>query len=198
MLSRCAALGLIAGGFALTGDLGWVTARGMRVINSRTIPVAETPAETVTAAATAPVTPGPALIPPRHPGVAAELSSQAPPPPRSGSDEVRIAALRAGDRILVWLQAARGDLPGMCLALDVIDPASGEALLAEVASLSPDGSLRAAGPPRRVVVGAGGTGPGAPAIRRGTPLFLRPEGLARAPAETPGTVAALVVVAGGG
>lgn len=197
MLSRCAALGLIAGGFALTGDLGWVTARGLKVINSRTIPVAETPAETVTAGATAPVTPGQAAIPPRHPLVAAGFS-QAPAPPRSGSDEVRIAALRAGDRILVWLQAARADLPGMCLALDVIDPGSGEVLLAEVASLSPDGSLLAAGPPRRVVVGAGGTGPATSAIRRGTPLFLRPEGLARAPAETPGTVAALVVVAGGG
>jgi len=45
-LSKCAAVGIVAGGFALTGDLGRLAARGQRLIDARTVP-SESSAEPV-------------------------------------------------------------------------------------------------------------------------------------------------------
>jgi hypothetical protein len=207
MFSRCAVLGIIAGGFALTGDLSWFAAHGMRVINSRTVPTAEGPAPAVAppsapaaAAARAASAPEPPIPAPGSPVAPATDGAVAlgPRPPTNGIDEAPLSALRAGDRIIVWLRGG-GSQPGPCLALDVIDPASGEAIIAEVASLAANGAARTAGPPRRVVLG-GSAGAARPSIiRRGAPLVVRPAGLAPAAGdESPGVVAALLVVPHGG
>jgi hypothetical protein len=120
-----------------------------------------------------------------------------PRAPTHGIAEVRIASLQAGDRIIVWIRDGTGQ-PGPCLALDVIDPGAGEAIVAEVATLAANGSARIAGPPRRVTVGAPTGGALATTIRCGSALTVRPAGLAPgAGTESPGTVAAIIVVSRG-
>ncbi|NBW87241.1 MAG: hypothetical protein EBR23_10555, partial [Planctomycetia bacterium] len=105
-----------------------------------------------------------------------------------------LSTLRAGDRIIVWLRDGGGQ-PGPCLALDVIDPASGEAIIVEVATLAASGAVRTAGPPRRVVLGAATGAARVSVLRRGAPFVVRPAGLAPASGdESAGIVAALLVV----
>ena len=43
-LAKCAALGIVAGGFTLTGDVGRLAERGQRLLDARTVP-SQTPAE---------------------------------------------------------------------------------------------------------------------------------------------------------
>ena len=86
------------------------------------------------------------------------------------------ATLRPGDRVIVWLAAAGH----RCLVLDVVDPATGEALAYEVAAVAEDGRpLTAVAPPSRVVVGrpAGCTTPG---IVKGGMMHIAPAGIATA------------------
>ncbi len=41
-LARCTMLGLLVGGFALTGDAGWILAKGRSLLNATTVsPVAD-------------------------------------------------------------------------------------------------------------------------------------------------------------
>jgi hypothetical protein len=56
-LAKCAAVGIVAGGFAATGDLGRLAERGQQLLEARTVPhepTAESPAEPNLAAAAAP------------------------------------------------------------------------------------------------------------------------------------------------
>ena len=39
-LARCTMLGLLVGGFALTGDAGWIVAKGQSLLNATTVPSA--------------------------------------------------------------------------------------------------------------------------------------------------------------
>jgi len=138
-LARCTTLGLLAGGFMLTGDAGWLMARGTSLLNSTTIPVA-----TETQPAIAPVEPSAALSPPPsaappvanptpapatapplpaveavfHPTLAAPAAS---PPADGGLNVIDLRLLRAGDRLLVWVA-------GMPTTFDIVDPSSGEAI----------------------------------------------------------------------
>jgi len=165
LLAKLTALGLIGGGFAATGDLGWIAERGMRVIDAADVagpadPAAPMPPADVAhkvAAASPPIAPSEAARP-TVPAPAAPVAP-APPlpaaravmkPPAGGPTEVSWSGIAAGDRIVVWL--ATGGT--RCLVLDIVDPAAGEALAYEAAAVSPEGRpLTAAGPPRRVVVG---------------------------------------------
>jgi hypothetical protein len=192
LLPKAAVLAIIAGGFALTGDLGWIADRGLRVLDAADIalpaardeePVAA-PAQAAvssgrepqTLPAASPVEPGgapPPAAPPR--AATARAAAHAPlTPPAAGCVEVRWSSLAAGDRVTVWLAGAGP----RCLVLDVVDPASGEALAYEAAALTTDGRpAAAAAPPRRVVVGH----PGGPAaITKGGMLHLAPGGIAAA------------------
>ena len=82
VFARCTALGLFAGGFALTGDLGWMAERGMRVVNSRSIP-AEEPAGAPPAAEPSAAAPESAVAaPPAPPQLPAGLGQNSL---RSGS-----------------------------------------------------------------------------------------------------------------
>ncbi|MFM9057600.1 MAG: hypothetical protein ACKOSQ_00465 [Planctomycetaceae bacterium] len=121
------AIGILAGGFAITGDLGRLAARGMRVIGATDVPtVAPTPPRL--AAAPAPSGVGP--LPP--PPVVAQ-----PPRPAGGAERVELASARPGQRILVWIGSAEQPL-----AVDVVDPTAAAVILA-------------GGGPRRVAVVGG-------------------------------------------
>lgn len=125
-LVSCLALGIIAGGFALTGDLGWIAGRGLRVIQAANVPDDE---------ASAPVTAS--SLP-----SSAELAPHVPMPvnsPRSarGPERIELASTRPGQRILVWLDDAAAPLP-----IDVVDPGSAGVILHH-------------GPPRRATISAG-------------------------------------------
>lgn len=146
-LARCAAIGLVGGGFAATGDLGWLAARAMRLINARTVP-SEQPATPAgqAAAATAPDQNRAASTPP----VAAPLHRPTPIPPSEqtppvgGPATVDLAGLRAGDRLTCWAGAAAAGQPA-CLAFDIVDPATGEALVFAAGMAARRVAIRTAG-----------------------------------------------------
>ncbi|MFM7109347.1 MAG: hypothetical protein ACKOZU_12255 [Planctomycetaceae bacterium] len=109
-LGTCAAVAVLAGGFALTGDLGWLLGRGMRVMQAADIPAGPAPAPVAVAPVAAPAVP--------RTGVAV------PAPRVVGPDRLDLAATRPGQRILVWLDGAADPL-----AVDVVDPATAAVIL---------------------------------------------------------------------
>lgn len=159
------ALGIILGGFALTGDLGRLAARGMRVIQSTDVPDDEAP---IPVAASADPEPAPSGLP-------AAAAATRPP---QGLDAVDMSMLAAGSRIRVWLGQSTPPTAGAsrCIALDVVDPTTREALVAEMPPPSAPGLPAVApAPPRRALVA--GSGP-AGTITRGGALTLRSRGIA--------------------
>lgn len=193
-LPKAAVLAVVAAGFCFTGDLGWLASKGLRVLNA-----ADVAAPSLAQAEAGALPPMPAPVPPPGPPAApaprvlapaapaaptapagqqaaAHLPVVATQPPTGGLDQIAWPALRAGDRVVVWLSAAGH----RCLVLDVVDPATGEALAYEVATVADDGRpLTALAPPTRVVVGppAGGSAPG---IVKGGMLHIAPAGIAAA------------------
>lgn len=166
LFGKFLALCLVGGGFAATGDLGWLAARGMRLLNATGVPEHDDEAPVpVPAFPSTPVTPG---IPP--------IDRAPQPPAASAAERIEVAALRPGDRVHVRL-ADPATPAGRWLVLDMIDPASGAALLQDEA-------------PRRVRILGDGT------LSRGGQLELVPLGFARtgriAP-EARGTITALAV-----
>ncbi|MFM7412663.1 MAG: hypothetical protein ACKO6E_05590 [Planctomycetota bacterium] len=157
ILSRLVAVGIIAGGFALTGDLGRLASRGLAVLNARDVPAPPDarPAPGPGTQPAAPATPGPDRPPvtPQN----AEFR-----PPQDGAERVDLASLAPGDRVVIWLAASRssGGRLHRCLVFDMIDPSASEALAYEAVSLAADGSPKAtSAPPRRVRIrGAGADG----------------------------------------
>lgn len=105
ILARCAALGIVAGGFALTGDLGRLADRGLKVLNASDVPAATSPDAVATldaAASAAPVMPvaaqapaaaAPAMPPPRAiaDAPAARPSATAAAPPTTASEPAPVA-----------------------------------------------------------------------------------------------------------
>jgi hypothetical protein len=180
LLAKLAALGVIGGGFAATGDLGWIAQRGMRVLDTVDVapPTAEEPpaladaiGHDLTPPSGSPIAP-PAPVAPSVPGVAPPARAVVMKPPAGGPQRLGWANLAAGGRVVVWL-AGGGS---RCLVLDVVDPATGEALAYEAAAVSPEGRpLTTAGPPRRVVVGRGGD---ENELAVGGMLHLTPAGIA--------------------
>lgn len=210
LFAKLAALGILLGGFALTGDLGRLAERGSRVIGAADVASApamafgDAPPAVPELAPPAPPqapaerTPAPPEIQADHPvaPIGGPSTAAAPTPaadsaggvsvagftpPAGGPESVSVADLRPGDRVVVWL--GLGSARHRCLVLDVVDPAAGAALVYEAAAVNPLGQpLTAAGPPRRVVVS--GPRPAAEsrpgAIVRGQPLHLVEAGLAAA------------------
>ena len=167
-LVKCAALGIVAGGFTLTGDVGRLADRGRRLLDARTVP-SETPADQATdadeatiqanAAPQATPAPAPARTPPSVPLLLDAPIGRAvavPPPPAKGPDSIDLRQVPAGSRVLVWVRR-----PGSTgrsrstdlIALDLIDPNTGEALEHRHAAMthgSEGTTVHAA--PRRVVI----------------------------------------------
>ena len=219
ILSRLAAVGLVAGGFALTGDLGRLADTGLRVLNARDIPTPRVepvlPAEPATPALTAlpeadaptPVTATPAVEPPAA-GPPAPVPAPGPVvrsgdlrPPAGGPEDVAIDSLDAGSRVVIWLAVRRGGAQSAyrCLVLDVVDPAESEALLYEAVSFTADGRpAAAASAPRRIRLVGGPTVAGT--IRRGQFTAYQPLGTAavadraHAAPESVGPIVAIDVV----
>jgi len=179
----CLAIGLLGGGFALTGDLGWLAARGLRVIQATDVPDDDAPIPVTSSAAPATSSPAPATC------------SAAALPPRTGPDAVAVASLAPGSRIRVWIRQPGHHANGACTCvdLDIVDPAAAEALAADVMPPSAPGQPPLApAPPRRVHVRGSGTGG---AIPVGGQLELEPRGIAAgAVRESLGPVVALDVI----
>ena len=148
ILSRFVAIGIIAGGFALTGDLGKLAKRGLDVVNSRDVPTATpeesgmSPAATAladaatrdverivaTAEAVANGSPAHTPAPPGSPQGKAVIARDADfRPPQHGIDTIELSSLTAGNRVVVWLAMPRrsGGRAYRCLVFDVVDPSSG-------------------------------------------------------------------------
>lgn len=158
ILSRLVAVGIIAGGFALTGDLGRLASRGLAVLNARDVPSARPEAPEATSAAAAQPS-APASPAPGQPRTAPQESEFRPPV--DGVGQVDLAGLAPGDRVVIWLTSPRGSggRAHRCLVFDMIDPSESEALAYEAVSLAADGSPKAtAAPPRRVRLRGEGTG----------------------------------------
>lgn len=172
LLAKVAAVGILGGGFAITGDLAWLASRGNRLLGATTVP-SETPRPAVDSA----------------PAATADASLRLPivpadRPPAHGPDAVDLGRLRTGQRMVIWLDGSRvaaTGTPWPRLTLDVIDAASGEVI------------VTTDGPPRRVRVRGvrGGT------LVRGEPFGIETAGLAHATAartEWLGPIAAFDVV----
>jgi hypothetical protein len=183
-LGKLALLALLGGGFAVTGDLGRLTARGMRLLESTTVPseqaaadafppapAAEAPPPMPPVVAAAP-SPPPAAAPaqpvhliddeaPIPVPVAEAPATHSPrlPAPGTTPAAIDIATLPPGARVLVWLPASAGR-PGWhrCLAIDVVAPQSGEALLHHEVTVVPGGrGSRTTGAPSRVTIRVAGS-----------------------------------------
>jgi hypothetical protein len=192
-LARCAAITLVGGGFAATGDLGWLAARGMRLVNARTVPSEQ-------AAEPGPSPPQPVAGPwePNRPAAPAQPAADpfrgppapSPPartaeeagPPIGGPERVDLATLRAGERVTIWIATSTGASP-TCITCDLVHPAAGEALLV--------GRGLA---PRRVTIRGGASTRAI--IARGETLVIAPASHARhatSAGETLGPVTAIAI-----
>ena len=166
-LAKCAALGIVAGGFTLTGDVGRLADRGRRLLDARTVP-SETPTDQTTGGHEATIqatavpqaapTPAPARTLPSVPLLDAPMGRAVavPPPPAKGPDSIDLRQVPAGSRVLVWVRrpgsTSRSRSTDL-IALDLIDPNSGEALEHRHAAMthgSEGTTVHAA--PRRVVI----------------------------------------------
>lgn len=207
--AKCVVIGIVAGGFTLTGDLARLADRGRRVLEAHTVPgfggaeaspmdhpaapgqaVAAPAPEPVTAAAAMNAQPSGPSADTRTAGSLAPIARPVPPP-ASGPERIDLATLSPGRRVLIWVRHPRGPRPARIevLAFDIIDPASGEALEHSYGEPAAPDAPPIAGWHRRVVVGrsTGGT------ITKGGPLTVVPIlGInGTGPEETLGIVAAI-------
>jgi hypothetical protein len=165
-LAKCAALGIVAGGFTLTGDLGRLADRGRRLLDARTVPSEMAAEPAVEAASALPSVPtaSPAALPeatsplevtqaavapaanPDTPTASASEPTRSmprqaradapvgravsvPAPPASSPDSIDLRQVTAGSRLLIWIRRPGASARSVDLvALDIIDPMSGEAL----------------------------------------------------------------------
>jgi hypothetical protein len=137
ILARCAAIGIVAGGFAVTGDLGRLAERGLKVLHASDVPVARSTDDTAAAAPEATLAPSspptvaptvsPVMPPPQaisdSPSSRPTPATASPPaaahdpapvantldfrPAAAGLEQADIAALGPGERLVVWLTVAR-------------------------------------------------------------------------------------------
>lgn len=225
-LAKCAALGIVAGGFTLTGDVGRLADRGRRLLDARTVPsemAVEPTSEAASALPSVPTAspvampeaapspavpqaataPAPAPTPDTPAASASEPTRSMPPearadapvgravsvpaPPASGPDSIDLRQVTAGSRLLIWIRRPGASARSVDLiALDIIDPISGEALEHRHAALTvgAPAPVGTAGPvathgteattvhaaPRRVVI----TRNAASCIAKGSTLRIAP------------------------
>lgn len=166
LMARIAIVALVIAGFFITGDIPAVLQGGQRAV----IAIAEVPrhlvglfsapdeGETATAPSGAP----PAPLPARNPH-----HLMIPP---AATTYAQLGDLRPGDRVLLWCRS-EGSANGVeLLAIDLIDPRRGEALLSrhlDATVALPDLATAAGQPPRRVVLEAAG-------IERAAKISFRP------------------------
>jgi hypothetical protein len=150
-LARCTMLGLLVGGFALTGDAGWIMSKGQSLLNATTVPSAADVSDEPSAPPTAPEPtadfappPQPPTLPPAeqvHVDVQVAPSLAAPPvapPPGGGQAVVDLRLLRPGARVRLWVN-------GSLIVFDMVDPTIGEAIQQPVTRRVRIGGLREPG-----------------------------------------------------
>jgi hypothetical protein len=171
LLVKCAALAVIVGGFACTGDVARLAARFTRLLNATTVPADEQPPLEDALQPVSPATP-----PEYSPTTPATQRDQAterhafdaplgrrveiPAPPAVSAEFLDLASLRPGDRVMLWI--GRTGTGGSFLAFDVVDPAVGEVLTAQAV-------------PRRMRLLAGSAG--SVRIGKGQMVSLAPIGI---------------------
>lgn len=172
-LAKCAALGIVAGGFTLTGDLGRLADRGRRLLNARAVP-SEMAVEPMSKAATA-SEPTRSTPPETRADAPVGRAVAVPAQPASGPDSIDLRQVTAGSRLLIWIRRPGASARSVDLvALDIIDPISGEALEHRHAALTvgahETGATTVHAAPRRVVI----TRNAASCITKGSPLRIAP------------------------
>lgn len=139
------AIGIVAGGFLLTGDLGWCARRISQALDGTALPAAEEP----TGEAAPPVA-GTGTAPAAQPDDAGPRPAAPAPAPRRqpapGLELVDLTRVSPGQRVVVWT-AARGRA-AECHVIHVLDAAGGEALLQRRGAAGD-------GPARRVALSTG-------------------------------------------
>jgi hypothetical protein len=191
-LGTLVAIVIIAGGFLLTGDLGWCARRGLQLIQRSpptdlvTAPAAGPPDETAeeTADKGGDEAAGQADSAVGSPGGSATEPTVEPLAPATphrtipdgGPERVDLSFLSAGARLFVWTRS--GGREPVCHVCDVVDPASGEALVRRRGVI--DGQTIDAAAQRVRIVSStpGGSAPATPRLDRGGPFLLVPLGLA--------------------
>lgn len=181
-LAKVCVLAMIAGGFAVTGDVGRLLARGRGVIDATTVPrhADDPPEDRPDGEFLPPEPPAPA---PRTPAGSPQPASPSPeyrvvdaptatgstvlphdapvglvapaqPPPSQGLSRIEVGTLSPGDRIVIWVgKGARGARTTETIAFDVVDPAAAEVI--EIRHLPGDVSVGSHAPHRRMrIVGS--------------------------------------------
>ncbi len=152
-MARIAIVALVITGFFVTGDIPAVLQGGQRAVTA----IAEVPYH-LGGLLLAPDQGGEAAVP----GGDAPASSPARAPdvlaiPPAATTFARLSDLRPGDRVLLWC-GGDGSAGGVeLLAIDLIDPGRGEALLSRYLDTAidlPELTTGAGQPPRRVVLEA--------------------------------------------
>jgi hypothetical protein len=126
-LARCTMLGLLVGGFALTGDAGWILAKGRSLLNATTVsPVADSwdPQQSAL-----PMEPKAGFTSSGEPFVGPVEVPVAPSPAvpaegrlvGGGEAVVDLRLLRPGERVRLWVNGSQ-------IMFDIVDPATGEAI----------------------------------------------------------------------
>lgn len=198
LLPKTFALILVAGGFAATGDLAWMTGLGLRLVNARTIPSEERPlaAAPEASAGLPPLPTAPSPPPMTAPAAAASARVAATPavlPPTGGPDTLAVDTLSPGDRLIVWLAAPAAAVNRPWFAFDLIDPVRLEAIVQD-----------SSGSPRRVRLQVLGGRGSTTTLAKGLSLRTTPIGIAHtagqtqqpiAEAETIGPITAFAVTA---
>jgi hypothetical protein len=108
-LARCSMLGILVGGFSLTGDAGWIMSKGQSLLNATTVPSAADAGDE-----------------PPAPEPAAEFAPPPQPPTQPPAERVHV------DVQVAPSLAAPAELPppggGQAVVDDMVDPATGEAI----------------------------------------------------------------------
>ncbi|NDC54974.1 MAG: hypothetical protein EBZ74_12060 [Planctomycetia bacterium] len=177
LLGKLAAVAVLVGGFAATGDLRRLTDRGWRLLNATTVPAGHEPA-----AAAQPAQPPHLPAASARPAQPPHLPAVSARPPAGSPGFVDLPRLRPGARLVVWAGS-----PPAPVAFDLVDPAAGEVLEA--------GAGASSGGPRRLRLEGDAVAPGRVSV--GATLRLVPLGIAHgggpAAAETLGPVRGLEI-----
>ncbi|MFN7811387.1 MAG: hypothetical protein ACK5SI_01840 [Planctomycetia bacterium] len=150
-----------------------------------------TPPAAPPAAAPVPAAPTPTTLPATGQSAAATPAEDGRQPfdhrpPANGPERIEVAALRAGDRLTIWLRPTATGAP-LRLMCDVIDPAAGEVLVTGgPTGASVRGVLRSA------------TGGPAASLVRGATIQVQRLGPGGGPAMTPLASGAIAALATGG
>lgn len=120
LFARCTMLFLLVGGFALTGDAGWLARQAEGLLNATTVPSCEPPRDVQVSdfPAVAQDMEQPSVDVFVTPSLA--LPAEAPPP-GGGEPVVDLRLLRAGQRLRLWVG-------GGMVVFDMVDPKTGEAI----------------------------------------------------------------------